>query len=67
VVTRADKFDPYCADLAEMFLQHEPYHGEPGVVIQIHEQRVRDLAAAIHRAVEDWIDDHPLDNDLPAR
>jgi len=49
-------FDPDCLDLAEHFLQDEPYTRETATV---HEDRVHGLAQAVQNAAELWIAEHP--------
>lgn len=44
-------YDPACYDLAEHFLQDEPF-GNPGETS--YEQACHDLALTIQQAVEDW-------------
>jgi hypothetical protein len=54
---RADAlYDPASQDLAEHFLADEPY--TPSTA-NVHEARVKQLAAAIQSAVEAWLEDHP--------
>ena len=50
-------YDPTCQDLAEHFLQEEPFLSAPA---DQHRQRVAALSDAIQQAVEAWCESHPL-------
>ena len=61
-VKRDTLFDPACQDCAEHFLSEEPYTILHPATVAVHEARVKGLAQAIQRAVEDWCEDNPLVN-----
>ena len=51
-------YDPHCQDLAEVFLAEEPVNTQ---TLGQHTARVRALSLQIQQAIENWLEEFPLD------
>ncbi len=56
----AHTYDPHCQDLAEVFLCDEPFTTE---TLPVHTARVVALSLEIQQAVENWLEEFPLEAD----
>jgi len=56
----ATTYDPHCQDLAEVFLSEEPF---TTATLPAHTARVVALSLEIQQAVENWLEEFPLDDE----
>lgn len=54
----APAYDPHCQDLAEVFLSEEPF---TTATLPVHTARVVALSLEIQQAVENWLEEFPLE------
>lgn len=59
-LTTSNTYDPHCQDLAEVFLSEEPFTTD---TLPQHTARVAALSLEIQQAVENWIEQFPLDEE----
>lgn len=53
-------YDPHCQDLAEVVLAEEPF---TTATLAAHTARVAALSLEIQQAVDNWLEEFPLEDD----